>query len=88
MSMNTNTLKNRRTKRTTITLEADVADFIQQTLSKNKELKEKQLVNKLLRLGIKSETNQPRKEFKIIPFETNLQPGITAEDIERMLDEI
>ena len=27
--MNSSTLKNRRTKRTTITLEADVADFIQ-----------------------------------------------------------
>ena len=86
--MNSNTLRHRRTKRTKLTLEADVADFIQETLSKNKELKEKQLVNKLLRLGIKSETNQPRKEFKIISFETNLQPGITAEDIERMLDEI
>lgn len=86
--MNSSTLKNRRTKRTTITLEADVADFIQQTLSKNKELKEKQLINKLLRSGIKSETNTPRKEFKITSFETNLQSGISTEDIERMLDEI
>lgn len=86
--MNTRTLKNRRTKRTTITLEADVAEFIQQTLSKNKELKEKQLINKLLRSGIISETNQPKKEFKITGFKTHLQPGITTNDIERMLDEI
>ena len=86
--MNSGTVRNRRTKRTTITLEADVAEFIQQVLSKNKELKEKQLINRLLRSGIKSETNIPQKEFKIMPFETELQPGITTEDIEKMLDEI
>lgn len=86
--MNSTVLKNRRTKRTTVTLEADVADFIQKTLSRNKGLKEKQLINKLLRSGIKNETSQPAARFKIEGFKSELLPGISAEDIERALDEI
>jgi hypothetical protein len=86
--MITTTLKNRRTKRTTITLEADVADFIQESLSKNKGIKEKQIINKLLRLGIKSEKNQPTINFKIDRFKTNLVSEISPEDIEKMLDEL
>ncbi len=86
--MNSNVLKNRRTRRTTVTLEADVADFIQETLSRNKELKEKQLINKLLRSGIKNETNQPAVKFKIEGFKSKLLPGVSADDIERMLDEV
>lgn len=86
--MNSNVLKNRSTKRTTITLEADVADFIQKTLSQNKGLKEKQLINKLLRSGIKNELNQPLVKFKIESFKSALLPAILAEDLEQMLDEV
>ncbi len=86
--MNSNVLKNRRTRRTTVTLEADVADFIRETLSRNKELKEKQLINKLLRSGIKNETNQPVANFKIESFKSELLAGVSAENIERLLDEI
>lgn len=86
--MNTNTLKNRRTKRTTITLEADVADYIQETLSKDKDLKEKNLINKLLRSGIKAERNLPKKKFRVNPFKTSFQPGVTTEETERLLDEV
>ena len=86
--MNSNILKNRRTRRTTITLEGDVADFIQKTLSQSKGLKEKQLINKLLRSGIKNETGQPAVNFKIEGFKSKLLPVISADDIERMLDEI
>jgi hypothetical protein len=86
--MNTETLKNRKTKRTTITLEADVADFIQETVSKNKGIKEKQIINKLLRLGIKSERNQPNVSFKIDSFKTKLVSNVSPEDIEKLLDEI
>ena len=53
--MNTNVLKNRRTIRTTVTLEADVADFIEKKISQNIGLKEKQLINRLLRSGIKKQ---------------------------------
>jgi hypothetical protein len=86
--MNTNVLKNRRTKRTTVTLEADVADFIQKTLSQNKGLKEKHLINKLLRSGIKNETNRSAVNFKIEGFKSELLHDISADDIERALDEI
>lgn len=86
--MNSDTLRNRRTKRTTITLEADVADFIQDALRKDKNLKEKQLINKLLRAGIKNESSQPKVNFQIKGFKTSLADGISAGDLEKLLDEI
>lgn len=86
--MNTNTLRNRRTKRTTVTLEADVADFIQDALRKDKNLKEKQLINKLLRAGIKNESKRTKVEFKIKGFKSSLAEGVNAEELEKMLDEI
>ena len=86
--MNSNVLKNRATRRTTVTLEADVADFIQKTLSRNKGLKEKQLINKLLRSGIKNELNQPVVKFRIESFKSELLPEISAGGLEQMLDEI
>ncbi len=86
--MNSNVLKNRRTRRTTVTLEADVADFIEKKLSQNQGLKEKQLINKLLRSGIKNETVQPAARFKIKGFKSEIVSGIAADEIERMLDEI
>lgn len=86
--MNSNSLRHRRTKRTTITLEADVADFLQQTLSNNKGLKEKELINKLIRSGIKSEKQNSKVEFKIDGFKTNLVNEISTEELERLLDEI
>ncbi len=86
--MNTDTLKNRRTKRTTITLEADVADFIQESVSKHKGIKEKQIINNLLRSGIKTEKNKPNVSFKIDGFKTNFVSDVSPEDLEKMLDEI
>ncbi len=86
--MNSNVLKNRATRRTTVTLESDVADFIEKTLSQNKGLKEKQLINKLIRSGIKNELGQAVVKFKISGFKSELTPEISAADLERMLDEI
>lgn len=86
--MNSNVLKNRPKRRTTVTLEADVADFIENKLSQNKELKEKQLINKLLRSGIKHETDQYRIDFKIKGFKSDLLLNPAADDIEEMLDEV
>jgi hypothetical protein len=86
--MNTDTLKHRRTKRTTVTLEADVADYIQEAISKNKGLKEKELINKLLRFGIKTASVKSSTSFKIDGFKTKFQPEINAEILENLLDEI
>ncbi len=85
--MNSNVLKNRRTKRTTVTLEADVADFIEKKISQNKGVKEKQLINKLLRSGIKNESVETSVNFKIEGFKSQLLPHLSADDIEGMLDE-
>lgn len=86
--MNSNTLRHRRTKRTTLTLESDVADYLQQTLSKNKGLKEKELINKLLRSGIKNEKRNVNVTFKIEGFKTKLVNEISSEELEKLLDEI
>lgn len=86
--MNSNVLKNRRTKRTTITLEADVADYIEKKISRNKGLKEKQLINNLLRSGIKNEMVETVVSFKIEGFKSTLLPDLSADDIERLLDEV
>ena len=86
--MNRNSLKHRATLRTTVTLEADVADFIQETISKNKGLKEKELINQLLRSGIKSTSEKIVSPFKISGFKTRFRPDIDAKKIEELLDEI
>jgi hypothetical protein len=85
--MDTKTLANRRTRRTTLTLEADVADYIEEKLAADRRLKEKQLINGLIRKGITVETGVQRKRFHIKPFKTKLKPGITARKLEELLDE-
>lgn len=65
-----------------------MADFIERKISQNKGLKEKQLINKLLRSGIKNETDQPIVNFKIESFNSELSPNLSADDIEWMLDEV
>lgn len=86
--MNTKTLANRRTRRTTLTLEADVADYLEQKLATNKRLKEKNLINDLLRKGIKVDESKIATSFDIKPFKTKLAPGMTVERLEEMMREI
>ncbi len=86
--MNSETQIHRKSKRTTITLEADVADSILDILSKNKKLKEKDLINRLLRKGIKAENVPSQSAFKIEGFKTQIQPNISSDDLEKLLDEI
>ena len=85
--MDTKTLANRKTRRTTLTLEADVADYLAEKLARNRGLKEKNLVNDLIRKGIRVDSEEKQKPFEIKPFKTKLAKGVTAADIERMLDE-
>ncbi len=86
--MNSDTLKHRRTKRTTITLEADVAAYIQDAISKNKGLKEKELINNLLRFGIKTASGKRSPAFNVVGFKTEMHPKIDADTLEKLLDEI
>ena len=85
--MDTKTLNHRRTRRTTLTLEADVVDYLEQKLASDKKLKEKHLINDLLRKGIKNDEVKTNKKFAIRGFKTKLRPGITPRNIEEMLDE-
>ena len=86
--MDSRTLVNRRTRRTTLTLEADVADYIEEKLAKNAKLKEKNVINDLIRKGIKTDEVTEHPKFEIKPFKTKLRPGVTTRMIEEMLDEI
>ncbi len=86
--MDARTLINRRTRRTTLTLEADVADYIEEKLAKNSKLKEKSVINDLIRKGIKTDEVTEHPKFEIKPFKTKLMPGVTTRMIEEMLDEI
>lgn len=88
--MNSNTLINRRTKRTTLTLEADVVDYVEQKLAGDRRLKEKHLINDLLRKGIKAEESNTatKKPFQIKPFKTKLASGMNLRRLEEMMDEI
>lgn len=86
--MDTKTLANRKTRRTTLTLEADVANYIEDKLAKNRKLKEKSLINGLLRKGIVADKKAAPAKFVIKPFKTRLRPGITVEMLEEMMDEI
>lgn len=81
-------VNNRR--RTTLTLEADVNSGIQRKLRENPALKEKTLVNELLRRGldaVEQDVAVP-EDFSIKPFKTSRVEGVTDNQIEEMLKEI
>ena len=86
--MDSKTLANRRTRQTTLTLEADVVDYVEQNLASDKRLKEKNLINDLLRKGIKADETTVIKLFEIKPFKTKLAKGMTLRKLEEMIDEI
>lgn len=86
--MNTKTLVNRKTRRTTLTLEADVADYIERKLAGDRRVKEKTVINDLLRKGIKLDEAKKPEPFVLKPFKTKLAPGMTLRRLEEMLDEI
>ena len=87
-AMNSKTLLNRKTRRTTLTLQADVADYIERRLAANRQLKEKNLVNDLLRKGIKTEEATKPEPFVLKPFKTKLAPGMTIRKLEEIMREI
>lgn len=86
--MDASTLRNRRTRRTTLTLEADVADYVEEKLAKDRKLKEKNVINDLIRKGIKADESSEPEPFTIKPFRTKLAKGMTVERLEEMIREI
>jgi hypothetical protein len=69
-------------------LEADVAAYIEQKLASDKKLKEKSVINELLRKGIKLDETKGVPRFQIHGFKSKLAPGITTQRLEELLDEI
>ncbi|MFN2501351.1 MAG: hypothetical protein ABR530_05005 [Pyrinomonadaceae bacterium] len=65
-----------------------MADYIEQKLASNKALKEKNLVNDLIRKGIKKDEQRPGTKFRINGFKSRLAEGVTTAEIETLLDEI
>jgi hypothetical protein len=86
--MDSKTLNHRRTRRTTLTLEADVADYLERKLASDKKLKEKHLINDLLRKGIRNDETNVSKKFTVRGFKTTLKGGLTSKQLEDLLDEI
>jgi predicted DNA-binding ribbon-helix-helix protein len=81
-------LVNRRTRRTTLTLEADVTEYLLEKLAQNRDLKEKDLVNDLLRKGIKAASTAKADPLRISPFKSSLVSGVDPDKIEQLLDEV
>lgn len=77
-------------RRTTLTLEADVNREIRRRLRENPQLKEKTLVNELLRRGLDATegVEEISHDLKVKPFKTRRVKGVTDNQIEEMLKEI
>lgn len=84
--MDSKLLQNRKTRRTTLTLEADVVDYIEKRLAKDQKMKEKNLVNDLMRKGIAVDKKVKAPKFTIKGFKTNLL--VTGQRLEELLDEV
>ena len=87
MNTATNKITNRRSVRKTLTIDEDVAEAIKDRLKKT-NLKEKIVVNDLLRKGLSVVKGEHRKPFELVTFPSGLCEGVTIEDIERLLDEV
>jgi hypothetical protein len=86
--MNSKTLVNRKTRRTTLTLEADVAYYVECKLASDKRLKEKNVINDLLRKGIRLDEAKKPEPFVLKPFKTKLAKGMTIRKLEELMREI
>jgi len=86
--VDTKNLVNRRTRRTTLTLEADVVDYVEQKLAADKRLREKTVINDLLRKGIRIDEARETKAFRPKPFKTHLASGMTLRKLEEIIDEV
>lgn len=74
--------------RTTLTLDADVADLLKRE-SRNKEESFKQTVNRCLRQGLTSgEKMTKRKAFKVEPFDMPLSPGFNLDKPWSIIEEL
>lgn len=80
-------MKKQRSVKKTLMIDGDVIEGIEELLAASPELKEKDLINDLLRLGLQSQDVR-LAPFKLLSFPGGLRRGITPEKLEELLDEI
>lgn len=74
-------------KRTTLTLEEDVAARVQ-TEARRSGRSFKQVVNELLRFALNARRAGGRTHFQVSPRDLGLRPGLAYDDIGGLLEEI
>lgn len=75
--------------RTTLTIDDDVAYGLRKVQEKEPQRTFKEIVNDLLRLGLRSEKPKAeKKEFKLITYPIGLREDLNFDKIEDLLDEI
>ena len=74
--------------RTTLTLEPDVAQRIEEEAYRQRK-PIKQIVNEALRRGLAPQAlTQPRKRLRVRPHRTTLRPGVDVASFNQMTDEL
>lgn len=73
--------------RTTLTLDADIAQRLRQELASGKK-SFKQVVNERLRLGFGLKKSQKRPPFRVKPHSSAYQPGIDPTKFNQLADEL
>jgi hypothetical protein len=74
-------------KRTTLTIEDDIAERLQQEARRTgKPFKD--LVNEALRRGLAREAGGSRKPFRVRSRKLGLRPGIELDDVEGLIERL
>ncbi len=73
--------------RTTLTLDEDVADALKER-ARHLDQPFKQVVNDLLRRGLRPDGATPSEPYRIRPLNCGLQPGIDPLRLNRLNDEL
>ena len=71
--------------RTTLTLDDDVAKLLEKKARKSGH-SFKQVVNETLRLGLNPAPQPPRKPFKVKPWNLQLPPGLSFDNVEELIE--
>jgi hypothetical protein len=81
--------KNAKVRRTTVTLEPDVSAAIRTKLRERPDLKEKTLINELLRKALEqSGSIKSDQSFSIPVFGSDLARGVTPKKVLELIKEI
>jgi len=74
--------------RTTLTIEDDVAFGLQRLQEIERDRTFKEIVNDVLRKGLKAKSNNPakKKRFVVKPFDLGLKEGLSYDNIQELLD--